>query len=148
MHAESAVGPTASRESSPPITVMLTLSRKLGSLDSDVLGSMAVWRTKACELFGFPAIHHSYDRGKIELFAGLFHLAENSADDSDTVDQIADYVSWASAQTADELTSAVDLAFLHPMFRDTRIHNLFRDRFSLELLVSKRAVLMDEMHPL
>src|SRR5262245_21117326 len=105
---------------------------------------MAVWRTKACEMFGFAANKYSYARGKVELFADLLHLATRSPDNPATLDQIAAYVTWATEQTADELASAVDLAFLLPMFRDERMFNLLRDRFSPTLLAAKRTLLCDD----
>ena len=95
-------------------------------------------------MFGFPANEHSYARGKIELFADLLQLAANSADDPVTLDRIAKYITWATAQNSDELVSAVDLAFLLPMFRDERIHDLLRDRLAPEMMASKRAILMDD----
>lgn len=105
---------------------------------------MAVWRTNACELFGFAVDEHSYARGKVELFADLLQLAANSANDPQTLDRIAEYVTWAMQQSSDELASAVDLAFLLPMFRDEGIYDLLRRRFPPELLETKRALLLDD----
>ena len=106
---------------------------------------MAVWRTKACELFGFAANEYSYASGKVELFADLLHLAFQSCDDLTTLGRIAEYVTWATEQNSDELASAVDLAFLFPMFRDQRIFNLLADRFSPKLLATKHALFFDEI---
>lgn len=105
---------------------------------------MAVWRTKACETFGFAANRHSFARGKIELFADLVHLASKSADDPETLDRIAEYVVWAADQTSEELASAVDLAFFLPMFRDQRIYQLLHQRFPSDLLATKRTLLLDD----
>ncbi len=106
--------------------------------------TMAVWRTKACEMFGFAANKHSYARGKVELFADLLELADKSAEDPWTLDRIAEYVDWASLQTSNSLASAVDLAFWLPMFRNDRIQRLLGSRFSPELLDAKKALLLDD----
>ena len=105
---------------------------------------MAVWRTKACDMFGFAANKHSFAHGKVELFADLLHLAAQSSDDTETLNRIAEYVSWATEQSSDELASAVDLAFFLPMFRNDRIHKLLNHRFSPDLLDAKRLLLLDD----
>lgn len=105
---------------------------------------MAVWRTKACEMFGFPANQHSYARGKVELFADLVHLASKLETAPQTLDLIAEYVTWAAEQASDDLASAVDLAFFLPMFRDKRLYDLFRTRLSSELLATKRSILVGD----
>ena len=105
---------------------------------------MAVWRTKACDMFGFEANRHSYSSGKIELFADLLHIAARSHEDPRLLDRIVEYVTWATEQTSDELASAVDLAFLLPMFRNPDIYKPLVHRFSPELLATKRAMLMDD----
>jgi len=105
---------------------------------------MAVWRTKACEMFGFAPNQYSYAHGKAELFADLLHFATKSESDSRMLDLIAAYVTWASKQTSDQLASSVDIAFFLPMFRDQRIYDLFRTRISPELLATKYKLLMSD----
>ena len=107
---------------------------------------MAVWRTRAYDLFGFKAGEYSSARGKIELLADLIVMAQRAGaeNDGDLLDRIAEYVRWAARQKADDLQSAVDLAFFLPMFRDAKIQELFRDRFPGELVAEKNRLLMNE----
>ena len=104
---------------------------------------MAVWRTKACDMFGFAVNQHSYAGGKTELFADLLVMASESSDDADTLDRIAEYVAWAAEQTSEQLQSAVDLAFILPMLRDDNVRNLLEHRFSPDFVVAKRELLLD-----
>ena len=64
--------------------------------------------------------------------------------DADLLDRIAADVTWASAQNADGLQSALDLAFFLPIFRDRELHDLFRERIPDELLSEQRRLLTDD----
>lgn len=107
---------------------------------------MAVWRTKAYDLFGFKAGDYSFARGIIELFADLIVMAQRAGreNDGDLLDRIATYVCWAAAQNADGLQSAVDLAFFLPMFRDPELRDLFQGRIPKELIAEKSRLLMNK----
>lgn len=106
---------------------------------------MAVWRTKACELFGFNPAEYSFAHGKKELFADLIQFARDAgcAQDEAVLNRISDYVTWASRQKSEELASVVDLAFFLPVFRDPTLHELFRHRLNPDLLNSKWSLLME-----
>ena len=106
---------------------------------------MATWRKKACSEFGFEPARYSYRRGKVELFRDLVEMARcaANADDAVAMKHIADYVSWAAAQKSPELDSAVDLAFLLPLFQDSELLATLRPYFSESLLVGKWQVLME-----
>jgi hypothetical protein len=106
---------------------------------------MATWRTKACLEFGFEPARYSYRRGKVELFRDLVEMARRAANANDTVamKQIAEYVSWAAAQKSPELDSAVDLAFLLPLFQDAELLATLRPYFSESLVLGKWQVLME-----
>ena len=100
---------------------------------------MAVWRRRAYETFGFTAGDYSYSRGKIELFADLVVMAQRAGNegDVDLLDRIAEYACWAAAQTADDLQSAVDLAFFLPVVRDAELTRILRGRIPAQLFDEK-----------
>lgn len=107
---------------------------------------MAAWRTKAFDLFGFKAGDYSFAHGKITLFADLVVMARRAGaeDDCRLLDRITKYVCWAAAQSSHQLSSAVDLAFFLPMFRDPKLLDLFQGRLPDELLAEKSRQLFGE----
>jgi hypothetical protein len=104
---------------------------------------MAVWRTKAYNLFQLRNGAYSYRNGKVDLFADLVEAARNAdaSQDDELLDRIAEYVCWANAPHSDELRSAVDLAFFLPVLRNRDLRELFRGRIRDELLLDKTEAL-------
>ncbi len=84
---------------------------------------MAVWRTKACGLFGFKRDEYSHIHSIARLFGDLHHMAERAATTgrSELLDRIFEYVQWADAQNAENLRSAADIAFFMPVLRDPQL---------------------------
>ena len=85
--------------------------------------TMAVWRTKACDLFGFEPGAYSNAHGVAELFADLHDMAKRACGSGDSVslDRIFEFASWADAQVAENLRSAADIAFFGPVLRDPQL---------------------------
>jgi hypothetical protein len=104
-----------------------------------------VWRTKAYDMFGFKPGAYSYAKGKVELFADLFIMATRAAaaDDEALLDRIFEYVQWADRQNAENLKSAVDIAFFLPMLADEHLLSHARRRISSTALTEKRILLSD-----
>jgi hypothetical protein len=107
---------------------------------------MATWRTKACALFDFPAGEYSFRRGKVDLFRDLLEIARRAIAENDEtlLTRISEYVVWAASQKSAELDSAVDLAFLLPLFQDATLCSKLRRYLPEELLAAKWQVLMQE----
>ena len=108
---------------------------------------MAAWRSRACEAFGFPPGSYSYARGKVELLADLLALARRAARDGNaaTLDRVLSYVRWAAVQKgADDLQSAVDLAFFLPAFRDPELRAVLEAHLPEGLFSERWRVLMEE----
>ena len=105
---------------------------------------MAVWRTKACELFGLNPGSYGFARGKVDL---LFDLVESARiacknDERERLVRIIEYVSWAAAQDSDQLASAVDLAFFLPVFRDPLLCEQLKPHIPRALFSEKWRLLM------
>jgi hypothetical protein len=107
---------------------------------------MAVWRTKAYELFDLKHGAFSFGHGKIELFADLVERARQALRDNDDVSlkRVVEYVTWAAAQKSDHLASGVELAFFLPVFRDPPLYAQLKKHFSAQLLEQKWQLLMVE----
>lgn len=109
--------------------------------------SMAAWRTKAYEIFGFEPGSYSYCHGVVALLSDLREMASNAAraGDDAALDRVAAYVRWAAAQPANSaLGSAVDLGFFLPALRDPILWTRLEGRLPRELLSEKRRLLMAE----
>ncbi len=104
---------------------------------------MAVWRTKACDLFGFKRDEYSHTHSIARLFGDLYHMAERAATTgrSELLDRIFEYVQWADAQNAENLRSAADIAFFMPVLRDPQLAAAARSRLPAALLTAKSRLL-------
>lgn len=108
---------------------------------------MARWRTKACEMFGFPPGSYSYSSGAVRLMDDLLELTRHAARDGDetTLGKVLDYVKWAASQKgAPGLSSAVDLAFFLRGFRDAELCALLKAKLPVELAAEKWQMLIEE----
>lgn len=107
---------------------------------------MAVWRTKACSLFGFKPGDYSFKQGKVDLFADLVAMADKAIRDGNEplVARIIEYVTWAEAQDSDELDSVVDLAFFLPVFRDPWLSGQLQSRIPQQLFSKKWRLLVED----
>src|SRR5437773_6807568 len=107
---------------------------------------MAAWRKKAYALFGFEPGEYSFAQGKVDLFADLVAMAETAIaqDDEEMLDRITEYVCWAANQTADDVASAVDLAFFLPAFRSPALLSEIRRRVPESLFLEKRGLLIEQ----
>jgi hypothetical protein len=107
---------------------------------------MAIWRTKACDLFGFKAGAYCSARGKVDLFADLVEMIKSAIaqHDESLLNRVVDYVYWAASQKSEELTSAVDLAFLLPAFQDVTLCSELKKRLAKEMFSAKWRVLIEE----
>ena len=105
---------------------------------------MAVWRTKAYELFGFKPGSYSTSRGKFLLFDDLVAMARRAllAGDQGMLRRIVDYVSWTDRQTSDKLVAALEGYFLLPIFRDSELCTLLRPYFPQDFFLRKWRILM------
>ena len=104
---------------------------------------MAIWRTKAYEMFGFAAGAYSYTHGVVQLFADLRVMAQRAAkaDDSALLDRIFQYALWADAQkNASHLGSAADIEFFIRLFDDPALASAAAQRMPPELLAEKRSM--------
>lgn len=106
---------------------------------------MAVWRTKAYELFKLRPGAYSFAHGKRDLFADLVDLARESVRDGNTqtLDLIIEYVTWAATQKSDDLASVVDLAFFLPVFRDPLLCARLKRHVPESLFAEKWELLME-----
>ena len=104
---------------------------------------MAVWRTKACELFGFERDAYSHAHGVVALFDNLHHMARRASNvgDRQLLDRIFQYATWADAQTAENLRSAADIMFFGPILRDPQLASEAKARLPEALLSAKSHLL-------
>lgn len=107
---------------------------------------MATWRLKAYELFGFTPGSYSFARGKVQLFADLAAMTEraDAAGDDELLGRIVEYVCWAAAQGSEQLDSAVELAYLLPVFRDQLVRARVQRLMPAELFSAKWNALMED----
>ena len=104
---------------------------------------MAIWRTKAYEMFSFAAGEYSSTRGVVDLFADLRVMAQRAAkaDDSALLDRIFHYALWADEQTnAGHLRSAADIEFFMRLFDNPILASAAAKRMPPQLLGEKRAM--------
>jgi hypothetical protein len=87
----------------------------------------------------------SYARGKVDLFADLVVLARCAIRDDDDIllGRILAYVHWAATQNAAKLSSAVDLAFFLPVFRDPELCAHLAGRLPHGFVSAKWRLLME-----
>jgi hypothetical protein len=103
---------------------------------------MAVWRTKACEMFGYKPGTFSYYHGVVEVADTLYSELVRAVRDGDEaiVARIFEYARWADAQeSAGHLRSAVDILFFMKLFRDPAIESVAAKYLPSELLDEKRS---------
>ncbi|MEI7781313.1 MAG: hypothetical protein WCJ18_05235 [Planctomycetota bacterium] len=82
-----------------------------------------------------------------ELFRDLFVIAKRATCEKDEQEllRVLSYVQWAAAQHgADELASAVDLAFFLPGFRDPEMRMMLDSRLPSALFAEKWQALMED----
>lgn len=109
---------------------------------------MAVWRTKAYELFNLKAGDYSFREGKRVLFADLVDWARAAVldDNKEMLRRIAAYVTWANQQNSDDLASVVDLAFFKRLFRDDELCARLKPYFPEHFVDEKRHLLSPQSH--
>jgi hypothetical protein len=102
---------------------------------------MAIWRTKAYEMFGFSTGSYSFKWGMVALFADLREMARQSArcGDSQLLDRIFEYVLWVETQNAENLKSAADIEFFMPVCRDEVLYREAILRLPADLLARIRS---------
>ncbi len=107
---------------------------------------MAVWRTKAYELFDLKPGAYSYAHGKRDLFADLVEWARTSLHEGNgqLLDRIVRYVTWVATQESDDLASVVDLGFFLPVFRDAFLCSQLKTHFPQQLFDEKWQLLAAE----
>jgi hypothetical protein len=104
---------------------------------------MAVWRTKACEMFGYKPGAFSYKRGVVDVADTLHDALARAIREGDEAlaARVFDYAVWADAQkNAGHLRSAVDILFFIKLFRDPAMQALAEQYLPSELLQEKRAL--------
>ena len=104
---------------------------------------MAVWRTKAYELFNLRAGDYSFREGKRVLFADLVDWARTAVldDNKEMLRRIAAYITWATQQNSDDLASVVDLPFFKYVFEDDELCTHLKPYFPEHLFDEKRHIL-------
>ncbi len=104
---------------------------------------MAVWRTKACEMFGYKPGTFSYQTGVVDVADTLYcALARGIRDDDEAlIARVFEYALWADAQQdAGHLRSAVDILFFMKLFHDPAIEDAAARYLPTDLLNEKRAM--------
>ena len=104
---------------------------------------MAVWRTKACEMFGYKPGTFSYKHGVVDVADTLHYALARAIREGDEAlaSRVFEYAQWADAQTnAGHLRSAVDILFFIKLFRDPAMEALALKHLPPELLKEKRVM--------